>query len=340
MATEQQLLQAIKQSPFILAPMAGITDAPFRLFMRELGSCVVISELISANGLKYNSEKTRKMMAFSAAERPIGIQLFGEDAQTIAEAAKYVEQIGADFVDLNFGCPVKKVVSKGAGSAVLRDLNQLREILRQVKAAINIPLTIKIRTGWDEQSRNALDAARVAYDEGVTWVTIHGRTRAAGYSGLADWDYIKQVKAQSPLPIIGNGDILTASHAIERLRETGCDAVMIGRGCLKNPFLLQQAQELWTGYADQRQQDLSQVMAKLVSLLQKSYEERVAKIQLRKYSAWYSAGYDNASHFRQRLYQIEDWTELSVVVRDFFTSAQKTIRQETSHENFLMGGHG
>lgn len=338
------VLQALKKNPFVLAPMAGITDFPFRSFMREMGCSVVITELVSANGLKFNSEKTRKLMEFEEIQRPIGIQLFGETPEVIAEGAKYAQEMGADFVDLNFGCPVKKVVTKGAGSAVLKDLGRLTEIVRTVKKAIAIPLTIKIRTGWDENTRNAHEVVKIAHNEGVTWVAIHGRTRSAGYSGKADWNYIGEVKAKSPLPVLGNGDLVTPEDAVEKLRQTGCDGVMIGRGCLKNPYIFQQAQALWSagpsGAAQIQSPEFTELIRRLLTYLGRTYDERITKIQLRKFAGWYSAGYPNSSEFRKNLYACEDLERLSSITLDYFGEVRKFAQKDTSQEAFLMGGHG
>ncbi len=237
------LIESLKENPFLLAPMAGITDACFRSFMRELGCGVVISELVSAHGIEYKSHRTIQLMGYEEIQRPVGIQLFGETPEILAEGAKVVEQHGADFVDLNFGCPVPKVVKKGAGSAILKDLPQVERVFRAVKAATSLPVTVKIRTGWDESSRNAAEVCKIAYNEGLTWVAIHGRTRAAGYSGQADWDFIAGVKSVSQIPVIGNGDVTTPEMAVQRLRTTGVDGVMIGRGCLKNPWIFREALE-------------------------------------------------------------------------------------------------
>ena len=239
------LLQYLRSNPFVLAPMAAITDSCFRTFMRELGCGVVVSELVSAHGIEYKSPRTAQLMEFEDVQRPVGIQLFGETPEVLASGARVVEESGADFVDLNFGCPVPKVVKKGAGSAILKDLPQVEKVFRAVRGGTSLPVTVKIRTGWDEPTRNAEKVAEIAYNEGLTWVAIHGRTRAAGYSGLADWDYIAEVKARSKIPIIGNGDIGSAQTAVRRLRESGCDGVMIGRGCLKNPWIFQEALELY-----------------------------------------------------------------------------------------------
>jgi len=338
--TETDLLAKLRENPFVMAPMAGITDRPFRSFMREMGCGIVVSELVSATGLKYSSAKTRKLMEFGEDQHPVGIQLFGEQLEHLTEAAQMVEQSGADFVDLNFGCPVPKVVNKGAGSACLKDLGRLRDVIRAAKSKINIPLTIKIRTGWDQPTRNSPDVVQVAYDEGVTWVAIHGRTRAAAYTGLADWDYIRETKLRSRLPIIGNGDIHSAGQALERLQGSGCDAVMIGRGCLKNPWLFKQAQGLRHNGPAVRGGDLLGVLARLREHLEEFYPERLTLIQLRKFALWYSAGYPGSSQFRKNLFQSQDRETTLDCIAGFFGGLDGSAQSDTSAEAFLMGGHG
>ena len=328
------LLQNLRQNPFVLAPMAGITDKPFRSFMREMHCGVVVTELVSATGLKYSSEKTRRLMEFNRDQHPVGVQLFGENLEHLREAAMAVEQMGADFVDLNFGCPVPKVVNKGAGSACLKDLVRFRETIRSAKSGIKIPLTIKVRTGWDQATRNTHEVAQIAYDEGVTWVAIHGRTRAAAYTGLADWDYIAEVKASAKIPIIGNGDILTAAQAHSRLNQTGCDAVMIGRGCLKNPRIFTEARGL-TG-----ERDLGVILGRLHDHLVSFYDERLTLIQMRKFAAWFSTGYPGAASFRKELFALSDTGLVMERIRSFFAEASALRPADTSHEPFLMGGHG
>lgn len=334
--TEQALLAHLKSNPYILAPMAGITDRAFRTFMKEMGAGLVITELISATGLKYSSEKTKMLMAFDEVQRPFGIQLFGETPESLAEAAKESQDFGADFIDLNFGCPVTKVVKKGGGAAVLRDLVNLRNILRTVKQAIQIPLTIKIRTGWDFESRNADEVVRVASDEGITWVTIHGRTRAQSYSGYSDWDYISWVKAQSQIPVIGNGDINSALTARGRLDQSKCDGVMIGRGCLKNPFIFQEALNP-TGTIEKNYLTVSR---RLQELYYGYYPERYALIQLRKYAMWQSTGLPDSSKFRGEIFSATSKEALNSVIESYFLRVQNLIKEDTSHEDFLMGGHG
>ncbi|NJL25837.1 MAG: tRNA dihydrouridine synthase DusB [Calothrix sp. SM1_5_4] len=340
--THSDLLKKLQENPFLLAPMAGITDRPFRSFMREQGCGIVISELVSATGLKFSSQKTRKLMEFDSAQHPVGIQLFGENLEHLAEAAKAVEDMGADFVDLNFGCPVPKVVNKGAGSACLKDLLRLRDVIRATKSGVSIPVTIKIRTGWDQATRNSHDVVRVAHDEGVTWVAIHGRTRAAQYTGAADWDYIREVKARSPVPIVGNGDITDPGLAVRRLCESGCDAVMIGRGCLKNPHIFAQALRLHGAGGGEAVVEgaLDRVLMRLLGHLEGFYDERLTLLQMRKFASWYSAGFPAAAAFRKELFQLHEKAAVLARIGEFFGALPLTAQTDTSHEPFLMGGHG
>jgi tRNA-dihydrouridine synthase B len=338
--SESDLLSHLRSNPFVLAPMAGITDRPFRSFMREMGCGIVITELVSATGLKYSPAKTRRLMEFHSDQSPVGIQLFGDNLEHLREAACEVEQTGADFVDLNFGCPVPKVVNKGAGSACLKDLNRLRDTIRAVKSAVAIPVTIKIRTGWDHHSRNSTEVVKIAHDEGVTWVAIHGRTRAAAYTGLADWEYIRSVKAASPLPILGNGDVTSPQLAVRRLAESGCDGIMIGRGCLKNPRLFQQALAACRNESVISSECLSEIIFRLHSQLKSFYDDRLTLIQMRKFASWYSSGFPGAATFRREIFQTSDPEETLQHIRKFFMTLDHVAQSDTSQEPFLMGGHG
>lgn len=371
------ILASLKENPFVLAPMAGITDSCFRSFMRELGCGVVITELVSAHGIEYKSPKTAQLMSYEEIQRPIGIQLFGETPEVLGEAAKVVEQWGADFVDLNFGCPVPKVVKKGAGSAILKDLPQVERVFRAVKSASSLPVTVKIRTGWDEGSRNAAEVAKIAFNEGLTWVAIHGRTRAAGYSGLADWDFIAGVKSVSQIPIIGNGDINSAETAVRRIQETGVDGVMIGRGCLKNPWIFMEARELYASCIESGtrigsvtddlragealrsafggssavnalagapqlafDKDFVGLFEKLYAAFVKATDQRITMLQIKKFASWYSSGYPGASNFRKAIFQTQTLDEAMSLATEFFRGLRLISQVDTSSEAFLMGGHG
>jgi tRNA-dihydrouridine synthase B len=329
--TEAFLLQQLRANPFVLAPMAGITDSVFRSQMRSLGCGVVITELISAHAIEFKNKKTLDMMRFDEIQHPVGIQLFGEDPEMLGRSAYFAQELGADFIDLNFGCPVTKVVKKGAGSAILRDLPQVSRVFSAVRKAIQIPLTVKIRTGWDESSRNASRVAQLAFDEGLTWVAIHGRTRAAGYSGLADWDYITEVKQKAPLPIIGNGDIHSAEQAVRRLRESGCDAVMIGRGCLKNPWIFQEASILHRRLVEKtlRPPDVSLNRAPLNQEASQDSGHRVAQApgDLSGQILGHSAGHEivqaskPASRPAKNIFKDRNFVGLFAEMRDRFLSA-------------------
>ncbi|MFM8269465.1 MAG: tRNA dihydrouridine synthase DusB [Pseudomonadota bacterium] len=320
---------------YVLAPMAGITDTVFRLLMRKMGSQAVISELLSAEGLVRGGERTRQMMQFDERERPVGIQIFGSNIATMTEAAKIVQEEGADFVDINFGCPVKKVVCDGSGSAWLRNPEKMGELLSALKATLRIPLTIKVRTGWDEQNRNVQDVVKVAAQSGVSWVAIHGRTRAQGYSGFADWEMIREVARTSSIPIIGNGDIISAEQAKRKVEEGYSHAVMIGRGALKNPWIFQEILETegTTTYD-------------LISLIHEHFELAIEKkdrdrafLSLKKFMGWYAAGYPYSSAFRGSIFQTNNVDELRKLALDFF-GQQRFQKPVDDGQPFLMGGHG
>lgn len=317
---------------YFMAPMAGITDIVFRMLIREMGAQVVISELISAEALVRGSRRTLDLMTFSPEESPIGIQLFGSRIDTLAQAASIVEQTGVDFVDLNLGCPIKKVVCDGAGAAWLKDPIRLGRLLSAMKKAISIPLTIKVRTGWDESSKNVREVVSIAADCGVSWVVIHGRTRAQGYSGASDWELIRGVAQVSPVPIIGNGDILTAQEAENRISDGYAHAVMIGRGALKNPWLFQ---ELLGQPVENRD---------FLKLIHRHFELAIQKkdrpfLSLKKFLGWYAAGLPHASDFRRNLFGTEDVEALRGLAISYFSSVEISSRRNDSRP-FLMGGHG
>jgi tRNA-dihydrouridine synthase B len=331
------------EHPFLVAPMAGITHSPFRRLIRRHGSAAVVSELVSANGIEYASQKTLELLDFDPEERPVGLQIFGEDTDALVHACKLIEKKGADFVDLNMGCPVPKVVKKGGGAAMCRDLPALSKILEAMVRSVKIPVTIKIRTGWDANTRNAVEVVKVAADAGVAWVAIHGRTRAQGYSGEADWDFIGDVKSKSPIPILGNGDVITATQAIDRLKTYGVDAVMIGRGVLRNPFLLEQARDLWSGAGSVAPVETTRylaLIAELRDLLQSAYSERAAGIHARKFLSWFSSGFPGSHEFRKKIFSDLPSASLWSETELFFGDPTRVRDPRLLEAGFLMGGHG
>ena len=321
------------RNAFWLAPMAGITDVCFRQLMDEMNAGVLISELVSAKGLFYNSEKTQKMMRVHPNSKSItGIQLFGESAEDIVRASEFIESTGAHFLDINLGCPVKKVVKKGCGAALLRDPGYLEKFLTTIKKGIHLPLTVKMRTGWNEDELTIHECVKAAYNSGCEWVAIHGRTRAQGYEGKANWNLIAEVKEQAKLPIIGNGDIRSAEQAKSRLLESKVDAVMIGRGALRNPGIFNES----IGLAN----DCS--CLKIIQRYQKSlneyYDTRFSLILLRKFSAWLAFGNPGAANFRKNMFECITTSEVMEKVEEFFQN-ERPLKFD-ANEEFMMGGHG
>lgn len=323
----------------ILAPMAGITDVAFRTLMRRRGSAASITELVSADGLIRGGAKTLRLAAFLDEERPIGIQLFGADAETVVRASEICQEAGCDFIDMNFGCPVPKVVKKGAGAAMTRDLDRLHAYLTRVREGLSVPLTIKVRTGWDADSVNVLGVARVAEEVGCAWIAIHGRTRAQGYRGSADWDLIRQVAQGVSLPVIGNGDVLEADEAERRLRETGCAAVMIGRGALRNPWIFAEHQALRAG-GEARLGTFRELLEEHRELLLTHHEEKHTLLQLKKFSMWYSFGYPGSRDFRRRVFQEDSIGAVWDVARGYFEGVAHLPASSKDRQPFLKGGHG
>ena len=335
---EEVLLQKIKENPFFLAPMAGVTDSPFRSFMREMGAGVLTTELVSVKALQNPYNRSRQLMAFEESQRPVGVQIFGEDLQALSTGAKIAESTGCDFIDLNFGCPVAKITKKGAGAATLKDLDFLKRVLRSVKQAVSVPVSIKVRTGWDQDSRNTAQVVQMAFDEGIVWVSLHGRTRAQAYSGRSDWGYIAEVKQQSPLPLIGNGDLVNGDQILKLKKQTRCDGMMIGRGCLKNPWIFQdiKAEGLKGG-----ERSFVKVLNRLKFFLENFYEEeRLFLLQYKKFCAWYSSGHPGSSDFRRAVFQLKNKAEALDFIHQYFHRVEGLEKQATPYEASLMQGHG
>lgn len=291
-----------------LAPLAGITNLPFRQLVKRCGCAVVCSEMVSAKGIFYNSEKTLTLMASSPDEKPLSIQIFGSDPDIMARAAAFVQDFGtADILDINFGCSVKKVVKQGAGVALMKEPDLTRRILRAVRGATTLPFTIKIRSGWDASGDQALAFALMAQEEGVDAVAVHPRTAAQGFRGKADWQIIGRIKKAVDIPVIGNGDITTPEDGARMMEEAGCDAVMVGRGAMADPFILSQIDTyLDTGaYQPPGPEEIFRKMEELSRLYVAYFGEETACKMLRGRLTWFIRGLPGASAFRRELSQIQ-----------------------------------
>lgn len=334
----QDSLFSRARNRFWLAPMAGITDVCFRQLMDEMGAGVLISELVSSKGLQFNSEKTRKMMRIHPNPGTlVGIQLFGESAEDLIEGAAHVRATGADFVDINLGCPVKKVVKKGCGAALMRDPGYLESFLYRIKRGIDLPLTVKMRTGWSYEELTIHECVEAAYNSGCEWVAIHGRTRNQGYEGTADWELIQDVKSRAKIPIIGNGDIRNAERARECLQLYGVDAVMIGRGALRNPWIFKQC----LNHPGRQCDPPLNLLKRFADLLMGYYDTRIALILLRKFCGWLTFGYPGAAAFRKRLYELPSAGAVMDCAGEFFEKVSLMPPPNfDASESFMMGGHG
>ena len=309
-----------------LAPMAGITDLPYRRLLKGFGAGLVFTEMVSANGLIRAGRRTRELLRSHPDERPLGIQLFGDDPEVLAAAAELIQEDG-DLLDLNLGCPVSKVVRSGAGSALLRDPRKVGRMVAAVRRATSLPLTVKIRSGWDAASVNYLEVGRIAADAGADAVTLHPRTRSQGFGGRADWEQIGRLKGALSVPVIGSGDIFCAADALEMARQTGCDAVMIGRGAYGNPWLLGEIGALFAGAPLPAPPAAAARLAtanRHLDLFLETFPERKAVLDMRKHLCWYSRGVPGAAQFRTRVNHLGSVAEMRRILGEFFSVAQAT----------------
>ncbi len=305
----------------ILAPMAGVTDLPFRLLCKEQGVGLICMEMVSAKAIYYNNKNTEELMAIHPDETPVSLQLFGSDADIIAEMAKRIEERPFAILDINMGCPVPKVVNNGEGSALMKNPKLVEEILTKLVKAINKPVTVKIRKGFNDASVNAVEIARIAESCGVAAVAVHGRTREQYYSGKADWDIIAAVKGAVKIPVIGNGDVVDAFSAKALIEQTGCDGVMIGRAAQGNPWIFKEVVTyLETGVIPPKPTP-EQVKDTVIrhAKLQLEYKGEYTGVrEMRKHLSWYTAGYPNSARFRQMINSMESMDQLIASVEEIF----------------------
>ncbi|MBE6829142.1 MAG: tRNA dihydrouridine synthase DusB [Ruminococcaceae bacterium] len=304
----------------VLAPMAGVADRAFRETCVRFGASYAVSEMVSSKGLQFNDKKTGELMALSDAERPAGIQLFGSEPVVMAQAAEKAMAYCPDVIDINMGCPAPKVSCSGSGSALMKNPGLCGEIVAAVKSAVPVPVTVKMRKGWDSGSANAVEIAKICEAAGADAVTVHGRTREQMYAPSADWEIIRQVKQAVGIPVIGNGDVVSAQTAAQMLEQTGCDAVMVGRGALGNPWIFSQINAYLTDSCrivpppDIHERIL--VMLRHIRLMCEYKGEHRAMNEARKHVGWYLKGMKNAASFRRRAGALESWEQLEELARD------------------------
>lgn len=322
MADSMKIADLELDNNVILAPMAGITDLPYRRIMKEAGAALVTTEMVSAKGLLHDGRRTFELLRSCEEERPLAVQIFAGEAESLAEAARIVSP-HAEVVDLNMGCPVKKVVRADAGASLMREPRRVAAIVAAVRRATERPLTVKIRSGWDSSNSNFLDIARIAVDQGADAVTLHPRTRAQGFGGKADWEQITRLKEALQVPVIGSGDVFSAGDGLRMLRETGCDAVMIGRGGYGNPWLIR---DILAGQRGETPPEPCpaerlEIARRHLGCFIECFGEHKALFHMRKHLCWYSRGMPGAASFRAAVNRTASMEDLLGRLDDFFLSA-------------------
>lgn len=312
-----QIGDVILKNNVILAPMAGVTDLPFRLLCKEQGAGLLCMEMVSAKAIYYNNKNTETLMQIEPEERPVSLQLFGSDPVIMSEMAKRIEDRPFDILDINMGCPVPKVVNNGEGSALMKNPGLVRKIVTSVSKAIKKPLTVKIRKGFDENNINAVEIAKIIEDSGAAAVAVHGRTRQQYYSGKADWDIIRQVKEAVSIPVIGNGDVDSPQKAKQLLEETGCDGIMVGRAAEGNPWIFREISHyLDTGelLPHPALEEVKKMILRHARLQLEYKGEYTGMREMRKHVAWYTAGFPHSARLRGAVNEIESMEQLMVLL--------------------------
>lgn len=308
-------------NPWILAPMAGVSEMPFRVLARELGASAAPTELVSAKGLLYGQARTQRYVEHDASEQPFWVQIFGSDVESMVAGANKAHELGAKIIDVNMGCPVRKVTKNGAGSGLLVDPPRAAELVRQLVRQTPMPITVKIRTGWDAHSLNFTEMVQRLADAGCSAIAMHGRTRAQGYSGKANWDHIARLVEASPIPVIGNGDAFTADDARRMMAQTGCHAVMIGRGALGNPWVFAELTKALEGPVTPKER-WRVVYAHLQAHMKHIGDATRAIRRFRPHLMWYARGLTGAANFRANISTIEEYDALIDRCEPFYTQAQ------------------
>ena len=306
-------------NPLVLAPMAGVTDLPFRVLCKEQGAGLICMEMVSAKAILYKNKNTEDLMTIDPGEHPVSLQLFGSDSEILGQIAAQIEERPFDILDFNMGCPVPKVVNNGEGSALMKDPHLVRKIVTSMVKAVKKPVTVKFRKGFNDQNINAVEFAKMAESCGVAAVAVHGRTREQYYSGKADWDIIRQVKEAVSIPVIGNGDIRTPEDVAAMAEQTGCDGYMIARGAEGNPWIFRQILHYFETGEHLSRPDFSEVTEMLLRHAKMQIDckgDYTGIREIRKHAAWYTAGYRNSSKLRGRINEVENYEQLEALFRE------------------------
>ena len=307
-------------NPCVLAPMAGVTDLPFRLLCKEQGAGLLCMEMVSAKAISYHNKNTISLLKVAPGENPVSLQLFGSDPDILSEMAKYIEERPFDILDLNMGCPVPKIVNNGEGSALMKNPALVREIITKTAKATKKPMTVKIRKGFNDESVNAVEIAKIAEDSGAAAVAVHGRTREQYYSGKADWNIIRQVKEAVSIPVIGNGDVVSPQTAKAMMEETGCDAVMIGRASRGNPWIFREVSHyLETGEVlpGPTRKEIHEMILRHCQMDIDYCGEHTAMREMRKHVAWYTTGLPHCARLRGRINEMNTFEELEALLEEY-----------------------
>lgn len=317
MAKQLKIGNVLLENIYILGPMAGVTDLPFRLLCKEQGAGLLCMEMVSAKAILYNNKNTESLLEIHPEETPVSLQLFGSDPKIVSEMAKRIEERPFSILDINMGCPVPKVVRNGEGSALMKDPKLVYELVRGVVRAIRKPVTVKIRKGFDEEHVNAVEIARIAEEAGAAAIAVHGRTREQYYSGRADWEIIRQVKEAVKIPVIGNGDVTSGERAAALREQTGCDGVMIARGAQGNPWIFSELLAYEETGAFPPRPDIDEIRSTMLrhARLQIEYKGNYLGIrEMRKHVAWYTKGLRGAARLREQINRVESYEELEKIL--------------------------
>ncbi|MEW6014112.1 MAG: tRNA dihydrouridine synthase DusB [Candidatus Zixiibacteriota bacterium] len=314
--------------PLFLAPLAGISNRPFRLIARRCGADMAYTEMVSADGIAMGQEKSLSYLDFDAEEHPVGVQIFGANPENIRKAAAVISQSGADLIDINLGCPVKKVVGKNGGAALLKDRQLTHEIMNAAVEASSLPVTVKMRTGWDNQNDHYLEIGELAQASGIAAVALHARSRAAGFSGKSDWSKIAILKNALKIPVIGNGDINSAEDAARMLAETGCDAIMVGRAAMRNPYIFGAIKAFLRDRTISPEPAISDKIALSLdhaALIIAQFGERSGALMMRKHLAWYTKGFPAGAALRARLMTVTSLDDIRRAFQEFLQSSHPVL---------------